>query len=94
MDKDEGGNWFMNRNKVSGNYGCYSRNHNSTKYDQIELGIGQQIEDVFPYTFSKLTWEVRSAYDPWLLSMILTEDTKDFGMSTFELRMIGFGLLF
>lgn len=94
MDADDGGNWFINRNKNTGEYGCYTRDHNSTRYEQILLDPGQQIEDVFPYTLGKITYEIRSAHDPWLLSMILTEDTNNFGLTAFELRFVGFGLLF
>jgi hypothetical protein len=94
LDKDQGGNWYLNRNKETGEFGCYSRNHNSTQYDLITLQPGQRVEDVYPYTMGKITWEIRSAYDPWLLSMILTEDTKNFGMSKTELRVLGFGLIF
>ena len=94
MDRDDGGNWFINRNKNTGAYGCYTRNHHSTRYGLVSLEPGQQIEDVFPFTLGNLTWEIRSAYDPWLLSMVLTEDTRSFGMSSSELRILGFALLF
>jgi len=60
---------------------------------QIFLEKGQHIEDVFPFALGKVTWELRSSYDPWLLSMVLTEDTKEFGMTENELRYIGIALL-
>ena len=93
VDKDDGGNWYLNKNKMTGESGCYSQHHNTTQYTQIVLSGGSKIDDVYPYTVGKVTWELRSAYDPWLVAMVLTEDTKNFGMSALELRYIGIWLI-
>ena len=94
IDKDDGGNWYINRNENTGEFGCYSSKQNATDYEIIPLESGQQIDDKFPYTINNVTWIVRSAYDPWLIAVVLTEDTNKFGMTSFELRFLGLGLLF
>lgn len=84
----------MHRSRNTNEFGCYTSMHNATEFVTISLDSGQQIDDVYPYTMSKVTWEVRSAYDPWLTAVEVTEDTNQFGMTAFELRFLGFGLLF
>jgi hypothetical protein len=84
----------VNKNELTNQSGCYTQYHNTTTFEIIKLDEGQQIDDKYPYTLGSITWEIRSAYDPWLLSEILTEDTSNFGMSATELKMLGFGLLF
>ena len=94
IDKDQGGNWYLNTNEDTGEFGWYSSNYNSTSYEVIPLEEGQRIEDIFPYKMNNITWEVRSSYDPWLLAERLTDDTNNFGLTAIELRLLGFGLLF
>lgn len=94
VDKDDGGNWYLNKNRNTGEFGWFTRNHNATDFEQIILSPGESIEDKYPLILGEITWEVRSAYDPWLLAMVLTEDSNEFGMTSYELRFIGIGLLF
>eukprot|EP00344_Euplotes_crassus_P001144 CAMPEP_0197008310 /NCGR_PEP_ID=MMETSP1380-20130617/44739_1 /TAXON_ID=5936 /ORGANISM="Euplotes crassus, Strain CT5" /LENGTH=335 /DNA_ID=CAMNT_0042428851 /DNA_START=219 /DNA_END=1226 /DNA_ORIENTATION=+ len=94
IDKDAGGKWYLNTNKLTKAFGCYSQYHNATSYTVIPLETGERIEDKMPYTMGDLTWEIRNAYDPLLLAEVLTEDTNNFGLSSTELRYLGIAMLF
>ena len=94
LDKDDSGKWYLHTNAQTNGFGCYTQTHNATSYEVISLEPGQRIDDKYPFTMGYITWTIRSSYDPLLLAKVLTEDTNNFGLGYFELRYIGFALLF
>ena len=87
------GKWILNVTESDGHFGCFGLNHDTAMYEQIELRHGAIIENEFPMTLGKISFEVRNSYDPWLEAMVVTEGTFNFGMSSKELRFLGIGLI-
>ena len=73
VSKGEDGNWFLNKtHNQESDFGCFGNSHDPYHYEQIRLDAGQTIEEVFPYTFGMINFEVRDAMDPWLTAQEIT----------------------